>query len=186
MKTEVGGPSRRRALVQELTARCLPGSADPDAGRRAACRRLRGYCPKVWPGCCAIGGGGVLWSLSPETRENLPLETPLGVSDALTRVFLGFISFCFWRGGSSCCRDTFPPPPPVKGFSCPARQKATGLSPEQEPPHSWASFSLRLCLRSSGPGSFFLVLRVVSAEACSGWGIYRPWSQSSDRLRERP
>lgn len=39
----------------------------------------------------------VLWSLSSETREDLPLETPISVSDALTRLFFLFF---FWVVGA--------------------------------------------------------------------------------------
>lgn len=84
METGVGGPSRGQALVQKLTARCLPGSSDPEAGRSTRCRRLPCYWPEAWPGCCAIEAP--LESLLRDKRRPVSRYL-LGVSDALKRGF---------------------------------------------------------------------------------------------------
>lgn len=166
MEIEVGGPSRGQALVRELTARCLPGSADPNAGRRILCDISPAAVQRPDQAAVQLR---VFWSLDSETREDLPLETPVGVSDALTRLFFLFF---FWRGGSSCCRDL--PPTLQKRLLLPSMPESfrpfsrTGIT-------ALLSQLLSVCTSHLCLGLFlFLMLQVVSAAACSGWGNLPP------------
>lgn len=54
-KLSWAGHHARGAVVRELTGRGYPGSADPDAGRRAAEKTSRLLTLEAWLRTCALG-----------------------------------------------------------------------------------------------------------------------------------
>lgn len=169
METGVGGPSRGQALVQKLTARCLPGSSDPEAGRRTRCRRLPGYWPEAWPGCCAIEAP--LESLLRDKRRPVSRYL-LGVSDALKRGFD--------LGGVGAVVETPSKRLPLTGMSGSCRRFSRAVTT----PLSGQLSVPPICLQ---------VPALSHSGAASGlrgglqWaGISRPWSQSSEGLGAGP